>query len=52
MKLEYQFEEGTELDYIIYYSRSENGNFGKFPVEVCTNKERTDYKEIKKGIFT
>lgn len=51
VKLEYRFEEGTELDYIIYYPRSGNGNFGEFTVEVCTNKERTNYKEIQKGNF-
>lgn len=51
VKLEYEFEEGTELDYLIYYPRSGNGNFGEFTVEICTNRERTDYKEVCKGNF-
>ena len=51
VKLEYEFAEGTAVDYLIYYPRSGNGNFGEFTVEICTNKDRTDYKEICKGNF-
>lgn len=44
--LEYEFKIGTELDYIIYYPRCGNGNFGEFTIEICTNSERNNYKKV------
>ncbi|EJX09661.1 hypothetical protein, secreted [gut metagenome] len=49
--LEYEFEEGTELDYLIYYPRRGNGNFGEFTVEVCNDKEHKNYQEVAQANF-
>lgn len=41
--LEYYFKGDTEIDYLIYYTRSGNGNFGKVKVYTTTNPDRSDY---------
>lgn len=41
--LEYYFRGDTEIDYLIYYTRSGNGNFGKVKVFITTNPDRSDY---------
>lgn len=41
--LEYYFRGDTEIDYLIYYTRSGNGNFGKVKVYTTTNPNRSDY---------
>lgn len=46
VRLEYFFEDNTkdrDIDYIIYHTRSGNGNFGKFDLYVATESE-PDYK--------
>lgn len=42
--LEYYFEEGTEIDYLIYYTRSGNGNFGELDLLIATDAEHSDWK--------
>lgn len=41
--LEYYFRGDTEIDYLIYYTRSGNGNFGKVKVYTTTNPDRSGY---------
>lgn len=41
--LEYFFDGKQDIDYIIYYTRSGNGNFGKFDLYTATESE-PDYK--------
>lgn len=42
--LEYYFRGDTEIDYIIYYTRSGNGNFGKVDVYTATDEGRKNYE--------
>lgn len=44
--MDYFFKEGTELDYLIYYPRAGNGNFGELSIEICTDKEHKNFKKI------
>lgn len=41
--LEYYFRGDTEIDYLIYYTRSGNGNFGKLRVYTTTTPDRSGY---------
>lgn len=41
--LEYYFKGDKEIDYLIYYTRSGNGNFGKVKVYTTTSPDRSDY---------
>lgn len=42
--LEYYFRGDTEIDYIIYYTRSGNGNFGKVDIYTATDEGRKNYE--------
>lgn len=41
--LEYYFRGDTEIDYLIYYTRSGNGNFGKLEIWTATDAARKEY---------
>ena len=41
--LEYYFKGDTEIDYLIYYTRSGNGNFGKVKIYTTTDSDRKNY---------
>lgn len=43
--LEYYFDGGKEIDYLVYYTRSGNGNFGELEIWTATkaNPDSTDY---------
>lgn len=41
VKLDYYFEGGQEIDYIIYYTRSGNGNFGELDLYIATDENLT-----------
>lgn len=41
--LEYYFRGDMEIDYLIYYTRSGNGNFGKVKIYTATDQERKEY---------
>lgn len=41
--LEYFFRGETEIDYLIYYSRSGNGNFGEVDIYTTTEPGRSNY---------
>lgn len=41
--LEYYFRGETEIEYLIYYSRSGNGNFGEVEVYIATDANRAEY---------
>ena len=41
--LEYYFRGDMEIDYLIYYTRSGNGNFGKVKIYTTTDQERKEY---------
>lgn len=41
--LEYYFRGDTEIDYLIYYTRSGNGNFGEVDIYTSTEPGRSNY---------
>lgn len=43
--LEYYFNGKQEIDYLIYYTRSGNGNFGKVKIYTSTDPERKKYEQ-------
>lgn len=47
VSLEYYFDSGTEIDYILYHTRSGNGNFGQLEIYTATNAEHTDWIKYK-----
>lgn len=51
VELEYYFNPGTEIDYVIYHTRSGNGNFGRVKVYTATNADRTDWTEYREYDF-
>lgn len=50
VKLEYFFDQKPDLDYLIYYSRYGNGNFGKVDIYTATESE-PEYKLLGKYDF-
>lgn len=49
--LEYYFNPNTEIDYLIYYTRSGNGNFGKVNIYLSDDPARKQYKFYKSCDF-
>lgn len=45
VKLEYYFQGGADIDYLIYYTRSGNGNFGEFDLLIATDEGHSDWKK-------
>ena len=45
VKLEYYFQGGADIDYLIYYTRSGNGNFGEFDLLLATDEGHSDWKK-------
>lgn len=43
--LEYYFQGGADIDYLIYYTRSGNGNFGEFDLLLATDEGHSDWKK-------
>lgn len=43
--LEYYFQGGADIDYLIYYTRSGNGNFGEFDLLIATDEGHSDWKK-------
>lgn len=41
--LEYYFQEGADIDYLIYYTRAGNGNFGELDLLIATDEGHSNW---------
>lgn len=47
--LDYYFTPGTEIDYLLYHTRSGNGNFGQVDIYIAKNPSHNDF--VKYGSY-